>query len=190
MQTPQKLDTKITPRAASNAEAGSMLISANIEILKQLLNCSECFDDETYTCCKNQTSSIGAHMRHIIEFYKALVTALKDPQITHVCYDNRQRDLKIENSKSCARDEIKNLIIDFTALNGDEQLKTLSSIVTPEMPMETMHTSPNRELFYVLDHAIHHMALIKMIAKNANIFLDKNFGIANSTQAHLKQNQS
>jgi hypothetical protein len=51
-----------------------------------------------------------------------------------------------------------------------------------------MPTTVARELFYMLEHTVHHMAIIKMAVVNENLNIDipENFGVANSTIQYQK----
>jgi hypothetical protein len=51
----------------------------------------------------------------------------------------------------------------------------------------TAESSVEREIIYLLEHCVHHQAMIKLAVNNLKyITLDKNFGLARSTQEHRK----
>ena len=120
-------------------------------------------------------SSIGQHIRHIVEFYVCLFSD-KD----YVNYDERERNLLIENSPlytlevlGILKDKVQNLdfeknVIFKQSLNDDKVF---------------LSTSYARELIYLGEHTIHHFALIKIgiTALCPELDLDQNFGVADST---------
>src|SRR5690606_28331140 len=101
-----------------------------------------------------QTSSIGQHVRHILEMYDCLISQYESGI---VCYDNRSREKSLETDISLALDKIKEIqsTIDFP----DKEL-SLKMVVGSDF--EFIRTSYNRELCYNLEHCIHHQALIKI----------------------------
>ena len=134
-------------------------------------------------------SSIGAHVRHILEFYLCLANG-KDSIVIY--YDDRKRDCRIETDRLFALeiiDEIKTflnkIVLDRTIL-----LKSnLSILENKELLLET---SLFRELAYVFEHSVHHQALIKIGIKELDCAhtLGKTFGIAPSTIRHKLQSNS
>jgi uncharacterized damage-inducible protein DinB len=72
-------------------------------------------------------------------------------------------------------------------LSGYGQDKLLKLVTGTEQNEELeLSSSLSRELFYVLEHAIHHMALIRVLVKDIDpeFELDPTFGVAHSTLAH------
>jgi hypothetical protein len=128
-------------------------------------------------------STVGQHTRHILEFYQCFIDGNTAKEID---YDLRKRNIVIETDSLFAAnliDEINasidntsdnNIILKFN--NGDESQFISSSI--------------ERELVYNIEHAIHHMAIIKIaiISNYPNITLPLNFGVAPSTVKYHSQN--
>lgn len=158
------------------------------EILWQLEAGIGALENNLYTTAPesadSQVSPIGGHVRHIIEFYHALLSNLGGPEPLLVSYDARKRNKELETSKNLAISEIKGIREKIGRLEDQDMEVLLSSIIDPDAPMFEMQTTLNRELVYLLDHTIHHMALIKMIAREHKVTLGKNFGLAQSTKAH------
>ena len=155
--------------------------------LNQLAEFIERIPDEKYVQKINvlSGSSIGQHMRHILEFYIALLNSQSDT----INYDNRERDKIIENCTETALATTKHLLklvpnlneqlslnytADFTS-DGDNELKITSSF--------------GRELAYCLEHSIHHQALIKaaLIELNLKHLVEDDFGVAYSTIRYNKK---
>ncbi len=125
-------------------------------------------------------STIGMHVRHILEFYQCLLFGVAKTEIVN--YDKRQRNLLIETDILFAQDII-------------EAINTALHSVAMDMPIcvefavgindETncAPSSISRELYYLSEHTVHHMAILKMAFKMQfpNLMLPENFGVASST---------
>jgi len=118
-------------------------------------------------------SSIGMHTRHIIEFAQCLLSGVEE---SVVCYDNRKRDLSLENSPLFAIQPIK--------LKG--------CYGTDAHHNYDINTTIQREIAYNVEHAIHHMAILKIAVKQLfpSISIPDDFGIAHSTVQYEKIHQA
>ena len=166
-------------------------IDVTVCILGQLESGIGKLSAEQYATAKDskttKNSSIGGHVRHVIEFYQALLQTLEQAETNSLSYDKRQRNLLFETSKEAALLEIETIRKKLGKLPARDSDLELSSIVAPEQPMFTMRTTLHRELVYLLDHMIHHMALIKILAKEHSVAFGENFGLAQSTKAHQRK---
>ncbi len=148
------------------------------EIIQQLINMTAQLENEQFSQPLKILSgnTIGKHIRHIIEFYDCL---LRGYQINMVDYDKREHNPLIENNKFMATDEMKKIISEIENMND----KTMTLTVSYGNEKFNSLTSFNRELVYNIEHAIHHMAIIKIAIDHAFPFisLPKNFGVAYST---------
>lgn len=130
-----------------------------------------------------KTSSIGQHVRHILELYECL---LSNYESGVVCYDDRKRDKKLETEVHSAVAKIKEVQsnIQFT-----DKVLLLKMAVGSDF--EFIQTSYNRELYYNLEHCIHHQALIKIACNELDyIVLPSSFGVARSTMDYVKSLES
>lgn len=124
--------------------------------------------------------SIGTHVRHVIEFYECLFEGLEDRQID---YDSRKRNTDIESSPergACALDDL--LTNRWCALSGVSDDLHLS---IRESEDQWRVSSVGRELCFASSHAMHHLALIGVLAREVGMTLPPEFGIARSTQSFL-----
>jgi uncharacterized damage-inducible protein DinB len=104
-------------------------------------------------------ASIGQHVRHILEFYKAVIDR---PKTAEVNYDNRQRNRELEMSRQKATDLVSQLQLNVSQHKIDEPLfLTANYAATSEEPLQ-FTSSFQRELAYALEHSIHHQAIIKI----------------------------
>ncbi|MFQ3576843.1 MAG: DinB family protein [Cytophagales bacterium] len=152
-------------------EARNVLIKL-IESIEKLT-----FDEYTEKISVLSNSSIGEHTRHIIELFQQLLEGVsKSTNIVN--YDNRNRNLTLQQNIDFAIESIAKIIY---ALNKQNQ----------SLQIETLHGESNfliesnfeRELLYNIEHCIHHQAMIKvgLIALGKGESIDPNFGVAKST---------
>ncbi len=125
-------------------------------------------------------SSVGQHTRHIIEFYLCLLQQSKEGTIN---YDLRKRDKKIETDLNYAlliMEEIKKA---FNQKNAKQHLKLVVGFDPYSDNCDLIESTFEREWVYTIEHAIHHLALIKIGLKvlKPNIQLPEDFGVAPST---------
>jgi uncharacterized damage-inducible protein DinB len=124
-------------------------------------------------------STIGMHVRHIIEFYQCLVKGILQGEMD---YDARERSLLQETNIQYAQACIDNLLIDLTLIqeNNDIVLLTEQNQTAHKLSIQS---NVARELSYVIEHTIHHFAIIKMGCMVAfpHIQFHNDFGVAYST---------
>ncbi|MCF8282636.1 MAG: DinB family protein [Bacteroidales bacterium] len=129
-------------------------------------------------------SSIGQHFRHIVDFYGCLNRGLLEGRVD---YSLRQRDPRVETEPVYAAEILSAYF---------EQMKTADEAadveVVADFSSELNETRPvvlstvGREMMYAYDHAVHHLAMIKMGLKatSPTLEVDKNLGVAPSTVKH------
>lgn len=158
------------------------IIKATETTLLQLKEVLSDIDEEQYRkpIQKLGQSSIGQHVRHTLEFYQCLLIGTNDGIVN---YDKRDRNLSIESSP-----EIAINLIDEILTHLDDSLlgKTISLEVCYELNKEaiiTIDSNFSRELVYNIEHAIHHMAIIKIAIIELELYINipEGFGIAVST---------
>lgn len=131
-------------------------------------------------------ASVGMHIRHILEFYACLLK--QEFQHSTVCYDERMRNPVLENDPTKAAEEALELIgLLSTYRKKSIQLKTYSWGTETLIP-----THFERELLYLSEHTVHHMASIRfaMNAMGGDFSFPENFGIAPSTIQNIHQSKT
>ncbi len=119
--------------------------------------------------------SIGQHLRHTIEFFQCLIRTKNGV----VNYDLRLRNPLIENDIDYSIEAVETIC---DALNND--LPIISVLETEvDGVFFKIKTSLERELNYMIEHIVHHLAIIKIALQTCfeEIHLPKNFGVAQST---------
>ncbi len=128
-------------------------------------------------------SSIGQHCRHLLEMFICLNEGYGQGVIN---YEGRKRDAKLEEDKNAAVECLQTLLLQLHKPEKPLTLQTEYSALTGQP--ELCNTSYARELTYVLEHSVHHMALMAVGIKLAapHISLPQNFGVASSTIKYRK----
>jgi hypothetical protein len=127
--------------------------------------------------------SIGQHVRHIIELFQCLEQGYAKGIVN---YDGRNRDREIETNKELAARMLPEICGRLDQANKFLQLEASYDEHSGESL--TIATNYYREVAYNLEHAIHHMALIRIgITEVSTISLSEDFGVASSTIKHYRQ---
>ena len=126
-------------------------------------------------------SSIGGHMRHVIEHYDSFLQARHSGVVD---YEARARDVRIENEPEFAVMRLEQLREELSAL-GDDFLESGMSVRSEmggrEEPASHNLSSVGRELEFLLSHTIHHYALIAVVCAVGGKATPVDFGVAPST---------
>ena len=157
-----------------------MLQQTNIQIITQLTDLLNDIESAVYKDALRPLhySTMGQHVRHITEFYLCLLKGYKTGVVD---YDARERNLLIEIDKDFTIETLEQVIQDLKRLNSDKSLILKSSFGGDESM--DIPTSFSRELTYLIEHTIHHLAIIKIGLNEVypGIEISKNFGVAHST---------
>jgi len=152
------------------------------ENLMQLKNLLQSISLEDYSRKTDilSGSTIGQHIRHIVEFYLLLVTGSFTGTIS---YDKRERDKRIETDPGFAIDTIDKVVKGIETFNESSPVIFEADYTTTGTSENRITSSVGRELAYCIEHSIHHQALIKaaLIIQGLAGVTDKNFGVAYST---------
>jgi len=127
-------------------------------------------------------ASIGQHLRHIIELFQCLDSGYENGYIN---YEKRKRDRSIETDKIIAAELLHEI---GAKLKKDNKVVQIE-VNYDEFSHETVLIESNyyREVVYNLEHAIHHMALIRIgVLQVSDIVLPENFCVASSTIKYRK----
>jgi hypothetical protein len=157
-----------------------MLQQTNIEIIDQLIDLLNDLDSVVYKEALRPLhySTVGQHVRHITEFY---LCALKGYENGMIDYDARERNILIEIDKDFTVETLQNVKHQLQKLKSDAIL-ILKSKFGGDEAMD-IPSSFFRELTYLIEHTIHHLAIIKIGLNEVypEINIPKNFGVAHST---------
>lgn len=158
------------------------LTTACAELLLQLETTIMSLTDEEFVRPSDALggSSIGQHVRHTIEFFGCLAEGMASGVVN---YDKRPRSNAIENDRREALSALRMIgqFVDPVEVNKDLTLEVCYRKETEEFCR--IGTSYHRELAYNLEHAVHHMAIIRIAIRDvaSQMELSTNFGVAAST---------
>lgn len=162
----------------------TQLITTNQQLLSDLLLVLNQLKDSQYKMPLSvfEGVSIGQHVRHIIEFYQCVIRYNQDDIID---YDSRKRDLEIEQNLYYSRLQCEKLIEELVDFKPITFYKVVVNL--PNDSHCVIETTFDRELAYLLEHTIHHFAIIKIGISNhfSHVIFPAGFGLAYSTQKHL-----
>ena len=161
------------------------LVRACLSIIDQLENMLSQIAENDFSKASPALSdaTVGQHLRHTVEFFLCLKNGFQEGLIN---YDKRAHDKLIETDK-------------FIALNSIQQIRRFVVATTNDVPLRldvgydrhsedfvTIQTNYFRELTYNIEHAVHHMALIKIGIREVASYvkLPGDFGVAVSTLRH------
>ncbi|MCB0494832.1 MAG: hypothetical protein KDC79_01735 [Cyclobacteriaceae bacterium] len=137
-------------------------------------------DDYTKPVDVFNHSTIGQHFRHTLEFFQCLMEGYEKGVIS---YDKRKHDKRIEEDKILALKLIEETNRFIDSCNFDKPLVMEVNYELSDGGDIMVNTNMAREITYNIEHAIHHMAIIK-IGLNVicpYVELPYGFGVAVST---------
>jgi hypothetical protein len=163
------------------------LQNASREVLQQLIDLTRRLDARQYGQPLPVLSgrSVGSHVRHIIEFYDLL---LQSPREGRLNYNQRPHSHQLEESPVKAAHKLEEIVNGLDSLPLDSPLLLETSLSPKENDTIVIPSNYPRELLYNLEHAIHHMATIRIGIGSLcpELPLPKQFGVAQATIRHQK----
>ncbi|NJN05106.1 MAG: DinB family protein [Rhodobacteraceae bacterium] len=128
--------------------------------------------------------TIGGHYRHCLDHFQSLLDGASDGEVD---YDHRARDPRVERDRAFAFERTRQLRRQLEALDPATLVRPV--VAHCEVSYNSDDTSVTnstfaRELVYSITHAIHHFALIGVLANLMGARLPAKFGVAPSTVKH------
>jgi hypothetical protein len=166
-----------------------MTIQQSVQsIFQQLEDPLEQLTNEQYSqkIATLSQATLGQHVRHVVEMF----VCLQDGYLTGtVNYEKRKRDIIIETSKDAAIALMQDIKASLYKENKELVLET--GFDENSYELNRIPTNYFREIAYNLEHAIHHMALIKIgVNQVSAIELPESFGVATSTIKYRQRGKS
>jgi uncharacterized damage-inducible protein DinB len=158
------------------------LCNANLEVLQQLkelvLRCEDIYLKDP----ASPHAGIGQHVRHVLDHYRAFKAGTESGTVD---YNLRQRQCAEETSHVEAKQSIDVMMNWLADLNLDNQaLDVISEISLVRSQSERLSSNTERELLYLINHSIHHMAYASLLAKTAGVELPRHIGLAPGTATY------
>lgn len=165
---------------------GRVLIKSVIEALEQGEALLNEITDEAYNrkvpIAFNAT--IGGHYRHCLDHFRSLLSATMAGDLN---YDQRERGTLIECDRYAALNATRELREGFERLDPACLLRPLAVTCKTSYATNSSQVSPStvgREIMYSVAHAVHHYALIGVMAGIMGLHMPPGFGVAPSTLKH------
>jgi hypothetical protein len=172
--------------------SNSELIQSVIETLRQGETLLAEISDPTYTrkVAVVFNASIGGHYRHCLDHFATLLEASVAGDLN---YDHRERGTLVENDRFAALNSTRELRTRFEKLNPVFLARPLNVTCKTSYSTSGSQVSSStvgREVMYAVAHAVHHYALIGVMAGIMDVKLPAGFGVAPSTLKHQAETAS
>lgn len=159
------------------------LVQSNIDALWQSANVVRTLDATTYrSSILPGAASIGAHIRHNLDHYLCFLRGLERGSID---YAARDRDASVECAIMPALAQIEQVTSRLRRLSVEDRPV---SVIGRDGTAHSYLCSSSllRELDFLLNHTIHHHAIIGLICAAAGVTVRTDFGVSPSTLRHRR----
>jgi uncharacterized damage-inducible protein DinB len=165
---------------ATISPSTEILIAENIKALREAQKLLEGMDDCTFTQVQTPTftSSIGAQLRHCLDFYQCFLRGIKNNKVD---YDCRERDEATEQNRAHAIARVEQTTTSLWKLTDDQA----TLWVKQDSPYWST-SSLRRELQFLLSHLVHHQALVAAMLRVQGFVPNEDIGVAPATLEHRK----
>jgi len=165
------------------------MLTSQLEVLEQGRLYLKGITEEDYIeiITPNFISSVGSHIRHIIDHYQSIISGLNSGLID---YDLRLRGSKVEESPQLAIEKFDEIETWMKSLSTDTLTQNISlstEVSTRNKEVQIVETSVARELVFVGSHAVHHYAMIAQITFAQTTTANTSFGVAPATATFLRE---
>jgi hypothetical protein len=158
------------------------LTEACLNILSQLNDLVKQVEEKDFSrpSVALSNSTVGQHLRHTLEFFLCFESGYDKGLIN---YDKRAHDKLIESDKFIALATLSRISDFIQNLNSNRPLQLEVGYDLAANDFVTIDTNAVRELVYNIEHAVHHMAIMKIGIREVApyVTLPFDFGIAAST---------
>jgi uncharacterized damage-inducible protein DinB len=136
-------------------------------------------DAAVFTRTQPGVGSLGAQVRHCLDFYACLLDGLGTGRVD---YDARDRDERLETRPELALARLDALEARLrAALAGAADRPLRVRVDEPEGAAGRAASSLGRELRFLVSHTVHHFAIVGLLLRAAGRPVDPAFGVAPST---------
>jgi len=160
----------------------SSLVEHNLGLLGQGLALLGRLDDGLYTSAPPHlhNASVGAHVRHCLDFYECLLDGLESGLIDH---SSRVRDAHVERNRLLGILRVREAAARLSEMVGARSGRRYTEPVFLRVDHDELivQTTPARELEAAASHTIHHYAVIAVVLRAQGLTIPDDFGVAPST---------
>lgn len=169
------------------------LRDAVAEALSQVVTLVEaCNQDQYAEVFTHASSTVGQHVRHILDHFSAIHAELETQCID---YNVRQRHSAIETDKGKALDALGHWLawlesLVFSDSDVERDVSVHSEVSVHREQSITVASTLAREWMYLINHTVHHLAYATLGARQLGVLLDARLGLAPSTASFLRAQSS
>ncbi len=132
------------------------------------------------------TLNIGRHFRHVYDHFYAVFDGVKSGVVD---YNYRRRDALVERDIALsieAADAIVNQCWELGEQSLPSHIDVVSEVDCHQEKNYAFSSNIERELLYLINHSVHHLAYVKLLLKGENIELPESIGLAPSTASYIR----
>lgn len=168
------------------------LIRSNIEAIEQMLSFIQQLNNTEYQYSAKPyvDSTIGQHLRHILDIYTAVLNAAEEQTANTIDYNIRRRGAALETQRSAGIEELQQLserLLKRVTKPLDCAVVVTSETSINEYKNETFPSTLARELCFAASHLTHHLAIMAIIAKLSGKEVCSSMGTAPSTATFIRE---
>lgn len=139
--------------------------------------------DVEFAAGKNGESSVGAHIRHNLDFVNALLNGINERRVD---YNARLRDPRVENDRRYAIENLTSACSRLAVLTTGILASLV--LVRSEVDEDLWHTSSvSREIEFLHSHTVHHYAIVARLVDVRGSSFAGSLGVAPSTLRYRGQ---
>ena len=158
------------------------IVSACTTILRQLSDIVHQLEEKDISRPSEAlgNATVGQHLRHTLEFFLCLEQGFEQGIVN---YDKRAHNEIIETDKLVALSVLSRIEDFIKTPHTDRLLKLEAGYLRDSDECVTVETNYLRELTYNIEHAVHHMAIMKIGIREVApyVLIPNDFGIAVSS---------
>ena len=157
-------------------------IIESIEQVIELINvCSTHYNDISPVA----ESPIGKHVRHIIDHFWAFQEGINTGVID---YNLRHRDTYLERDPQLALQALDDFVTWLNQTpNNNVELTVITEISVSHCESISTPSNSHRELAYLVNHALHHIAYANVLAKSIGLQPADYLGVAPATATYQRE---
>ena len=137
---------------------------------------------------------IGRHLRHIYDHFLAFqggAATQLTARVALIDYNRRNRESLVEVDRVASLAQLQCILSWCESLPVEDEVlrapvMVISEIDCLQQASERFESTFARELLYLINHTIHHVAYVKLLLKQVDIRLPDAIGIAPSTASYQR----
>ena len=165
------------------AKSHKPILAGTLDALQRCAVVVDHLDTDQFAGLIAGESGVGPHLRHCVEHFVCLLDGLNGEVID---YDSRARDEELETNPDSFRQTLARV---ETALDGLDPKSLTRVVCVRQIPSEgadavTVESTLARELLFLTNHTVHHIAIVRMLANALGVTLPESLALAPSTATY------